>query len=394
MIALPQLAGHNLLTHSRLSCMAECPRKHYYRYELGIRRSRTAQPLRMGGAFHLGLDLRAQGRAVDEAVAEAIAEYAVLPEWCRTDEQVADWLCEREKVATLLFGYFHYWEVQRCREHEPTDPVEIIATEQQFEIPLRNPDTGKASRNFRLAGKIDKIVRLRDGRLAVMEHKTAKADLAPHSNYWKRLEIDQQISIYMIAARTIGYPVETVLYDVIRKPGIKPRTAVPTLDENGLKIVINIHTGERVYGKRGKNGQPPAPRQTGSSEEGYVLQTHKETVEEYGARLAADIDSKPGWYFARKEIPRLRVDLDETEAELWHLQQEIRDRQKSKRWRRNASSCLRYNKAEPDSDGEDGACEYLPVCKNGLEYGRVPDGFVQVENVHGELDTDDESEAA
>ena len=33
------------LTHSRLACFRACPRKHYLRYEIGIRREITSQPL-------------------------------------------------------------------------------------------------------------------------------------------------------------------------------------------------------------------------------------------------------------------------------------------------------------------------------------------------------------
>lgn len=63
-------------------------------------------------------------------------------------------------------------------------------------------------------------------------------DIQPDSDLWRRLQIDSQISMYVLAARRLGYPVECVLYNVTRKPTIKP-TAIPLLDELGVKIVLD-----------------------------------------------------------------------------------------------------------------------------------------------------------
>jgi hypothetical protein len=79
--------------------------------------------------------------------------------------------------------------------------LEVVATEQAFRVPLVNPATGKATPTFELAGKIDGIVRLEDGRLAVKESKTCSEDLGADSDYWRRLRIDHQITLYMLAAR-------------------------------------------------------------------------------------------------------------------------------------------------------------------------------------------------
>ncbi|MCK4343264.1 MAG: hypothetical protein KAY37_16240 [Phycisphaerae bacterium] len=66
------------------------------------------------------------------------------------------WRVECEVVRQLLTG--HFWRYEN-------DDVEIIDVERTFELPLVNPQTGRASRAFALAGKIDAIVRLADGRL-------------------------------------------------------------------------------------------------------------------------------------------------------------------------------------------------------------------------------------
>lgn len=374
-VSLPQLEGSNLLTHSRRQCRKTCPRKHYYRYELGVRRAETARPLRMGSAVHVGLDLRAQGCSTDEAIVRAVRSYEEAPAWCTTDEQVADWMVEREIVARLLAAYFWYWE----RPEIPDDlrPVKVIASEGAFDLPIVNPETGAKTTVFRNAGKRDKILQLADGAIVVGEHKTVSEDLGADSDYWKRLELDDQISNYVITARDEGYDVRDVLFDVIRKPSMAPKL-VPILDDQGLKIVLDAN-GQRVLRENIlKNGQPGKghgePIQSGSTEKGWTLQQRRETPQEFGDRLTADIAERPDWYFARRRIPRLESDLAEFRHGLWQEQQEIQAARKNGRHYRNTAACLLM-----------GRCEYLDVCAGGIDPANPPQGFQRVTNIHPEL---------
>lgn len=246
--------------------------------------------------------------------------YNLIPHWAEPFE----WEVERTKVARLLHGYYWRWE---------GDGLDILATEQSFELPLVNPSTLRPSRTWLLAGKIDKIVRLEDGRLAIQEHKTTGDSIDTGSDYWPRLRLDQQISLYVLAARQLGFNVETVLYDVIRKPGIEP------------KIV------DRKSGRR-------------------------ETADEYGDRLTEDIGTRPDFYFARKEIPRLEKDLEEFSYEVWQQAHQLRDCQTVNRWYRNTNSCLMPYR-----------CDFFDLCSNGYDPADgVPPGFVQMTNVHPELE--------
>ncbi len=371
MTSLPQLTGANLLTNSRMSCQKTCARKHYYRYELGIRKDGDPKPLRMGGAVHSGLDSQAKGQVQSDAIYHALRDYATFPSWAHTPETQHDWLTEREIVKRLLSGYWWRWNWNVEGVADNLRYNEIIASEISFNLPIRNPETGVASTVFRVAGKIDKIVRLGDGRLAVMEHKTCGEDLSPDSDYWKRLRIDHQISLYMLAAREMGHDVQTVLYDVLRKPSIAPRQ-IPTLDGRGDKIVVD-QDGERVF-LTDKNGNPKGPRQSADAEKGYILLSRVETPEEFGERFTDDIAARPDFYYVRQEIPRLDSDLEEFRAELWQQQQSIRDAQRHGRWFRNTSACLVM-----------GRCEYLDLCHNGIQPGEVPSGFVRVSSLHPEL---------
>lgn len=372
MISLPQLPGSNELTGSRISTYQTCPREEFYAYQLGIRREQTAHYFRMGSCFHLGLDLRAQGKSQDEAIAGAVATYDQFPHWATSEEAKHEWLIEREIVARLLSGYFWYWEREDIRPD--IRPVKIIETEGSFNVPIKNPETGRATTSFSFSGKRDKIVELGDSRIAVMEHKTTSDDISPTSDYWLRLRIDSQISGYMLAAREQGYKVETVLYDVCKKPTISPKQ-IPVLDDDGFKVVVDTATGERVFNKK-KEGTDGDPRQSADKEKGWVLQARVEMPEEFGDRLTDDIAARPEHYYQRQEIPRLDADLEEFATQLWQIQQQIKESQAKGRAFRNTSACLKQRR-----------CPYLDICHQGINMANgIPAGFRQVTTLHEELE--------
>lgn len=342
---LPLPQGHDLLTNSRLQCAKTCGRKHYFRYEIGVRRGgdeyRTA--LRRGTAIHKGLELLAAGH---QPTAEMLG--------IKLDHEGA-------MIAAMLAGYAAHWQCERQQI------ARWLAVELPFDLPITNPATGRKGK-YRKAGKIDGIAELVDGRVVIVEHKTAKDDLDPGSPYWQRLTIDSQISMYWLAAKELGYDIQGVLYDVLRTPA-QLVSQVPLLDSNGVPIVLDAN-GDRVFKKDG------TPRQTGSTADGYVLQVRMETPEEYGRRIAADISSRPQHYYHRREIPRLASDIDEFAVELWEQSQQLQHNRRKGWWPRNSSACVQYQSP----------CEYLSICANGIEPENPPSGFQRVTSVHPELE--------
>lgn len=344
-LTLPQL-GSDLLTNSRLSCARTCLRKHQLRYEYGWRPRHEGTALRLGSAVHRGIEQLALRQPLAIAVAAACDPYAEIPAWCDNDnDKLDEWMTERETVAAMIAGYAWRWG---------EDGIEYISAECSFEMPIRNPDTGAASTIWKLGGKIDGIVRLPDGRTAIIEHKTTGDQIEPESDYWRRLRIDSQISTYHLGARSLGHEPDTVLYDVLRKPGIKPRKLtkaessifVPTRQWFGVEITDAAASPER------------------------------ESPQMFGARLLADMGERPDFYFARREIPRLDSDLAEFAQELWDQAADMRERRRSGRWYRNSNACVGF-----------GRCEFLDVCADGRDAADgVPAGFVRVDNLHPELE--------
>lgn len=343
-----------VLTHSRMQAFRSCRKKHYWMYETGLRRETDAKALRMGSAGHDALDALKNGAELAIALEKVRDAYAYLPD----GYDQADWDVERETVECLVTGYEWRWGKR----------LEVVASEQEFLLPLVNPDTEAKSQTWDLAGKIDGIVRLEDGRLAVLEHKFISDDLALDSEYWRRLAIDPQISIYVWAARQLGHDVQTVMYDVVRKPTIRPEQ-VPVVDEDGFKVVLDGN-GERVLTKQGK------PRQTSDKELGYVLQSRTQTADEWGQKLLGDISNRPEWYYARVEIARLDNDIYEMLAETWDLQKTIRDAQLRGAWYKTVSrdTCT--------------FCPYFGLCtiKFDIDTDSLPEGFVKSDVIHPELE--------
>lgn len=402
------------LTHSQIATARSCLRKHQLAYVKGIRKHEPARPLRWGSAFHLGLDIRAQ-LIQEGADAEQIETLPVTQALAQFDQHIppahdveayADFLQARAALSTLLGCYS--W-----RYAEADANLRIVATELQFEIPIINPDTGRASRTFTQAGKLDKIVELPDGRLALMEHKTAGVDVSPGSDYWRRLLIDSQISTYVIAARALGYNIDTVLYDVIRKPTIGQALLTQgdtqTLLDTGEYMVKRDDTGQREsagqltgidveYAQQtvtvakkeqaldvptrvviaGEEAEIALGGSVWKRDSGNVLAfSIRETPYLYALRLAHDVGLRPDYYFVRREIPRSEDDIYEARIELWEEALRIHHHEKRGVWPRNSSACKQF-----------GQCQYFDLCTNGYkpDSGTVPEGYYITENIHQELE--------
>jgi hypothetical protein len=234
---------NNLLTASRMSALLTCPRKHYWNYEIGLRPETSGLALRIGSAMARGQEARSNGRCYEDALLVTLTE---------TFDEVTG-----ATIAALLAGYY--------KRYENDTLIKKVHPEVKFEENL------EGSRTFKVAGKLDGLCELKDGRLAVKEDKTTSDSVADDSYYWLRLRFNPQLMQYVLAARKLGWNVDCVIYDVVRKPGIRPKQ-VPKQD--------------RI-----------------------------ETADEFGDRLLADTQARPEFYFARREVPILETDLEEFVAQ-------------------------------------------------------------------------------
>jgi hypothetical protein len=154
----------------------------------------------------------------------------------------------------------------------------------------------------------------------VVEHKTTSSDIGPGSAYWAKLTLDTQVSAYLGAHEGV----EGMLYDVIRKPGIRPYKATPPAD--------------RKYTKAGAL---------------YASQREAdETPEEFAERLRADISADPNRYYQRGVIVRLPDEAAEAARDTWLVAGSIRESMRLDAWPRNPGACDSYGRT----------CDYWSVC--------------------------------
>jgi hypothetical protein len=130
-----------LLSTSSAKSYRACQRKYRYAYVDRRRPIETSHALRFGSLMHVGLETWWKSVDPDAAVA---AMYAAAAQF-ELDEFE---LCKAEM---LLRGYHVRWS---------GEPLDVLAVEREFEAPLRNPETGAASRTWLRAGKIDAIARV------------------------------------------------------------------------------------------------------------------------------------------------------------------------------------------------------------------------------------------
>ena len=334
----------NLLTHTSATTFRCCPQKYNLAYVLGWRKSDSGPALRMGSAVHR---VRERMRMRDQYPLRHIEEAPIS---------------EHERQATLAIAYAwgEFWSEDDAR----TDGVGVLATELAFRVPIMGARGGRV-RGWKYAGKIDGIIRRKDGSVLIDELKTTSQDIAPSNHFWQRLHIDSQIAGYFWAAMHLGFQPAAVQYDVIRKPDLTIHD-VPMLDEDGLKIVHDAG-GARVKTQQGKW------RQTGDKALGLVMQTRQETPDEHGTRIACTLRHKPENHFARTEVAMTSVQLDEWMQGLYKTKLDICRCAKSGFWPRHDSAC----NFPP--------CQYRDICFNRYAGAVPPAGFVTVKNVHPEL---------
>jgi len=204
-----------------MGALLACPRRHYWRYEIGLSADKASGALRFGTAWHKAMECRWQGIDYADALQAATAGAESFGE------------IDVATLAGLLAGYY-------ARYGGEAEVVQTLHPEQEFRYALAG------SRTFDLCGKIDGLGVLCDGRLALVEHKTTSDNLDADSDYWQRLRFNPQIYQYVLAARALGWNVQVVIYDVTRKPMIKQRQA-ETAEEFGDRLLADTRTRPDFY---------------------------------------------------------------------------------------------------------------------------------------------------
>lgn len=234
-----------------------------------------------------------------------------------------------------------------------------LTSEELFQLPIINPETGAASRTFTHSGKYDGLIQ-KNGKDWLLECKTTSEEIEdPNVTYWRRLVIDSQVSGYVLSNWQNGRKVEGTLYDVIRKPSIRPKK-IPKAEAahivaNGVYHGFQVSHEIRMAVSGGQESECP-----------HLFE----------ARLSHECISDPLRYFQRRPIPRLDSDVLEYAGELWDVAQTIMDARRTNRHYRNSGACVQFN----------APCEYLSIC-SGFD-SVDSDKWRKADCVHDELEID------
>lgn len=325
----------NVLTYSALNCFRNCPRKYRLRYIDALRRPERPEALAFGSVIHDALELWYMAEPSDTRLFDVL-DYidAQYPAREHDAEIRRTWHLAR----AMFEGYAARY---------PAESFEVVEVEKEFTAEIRNPDTGRPSQTFVIAGKADGIIRL-DGELYLLEHKTASSIT---SDYLDRLWTDTQIALYSHYLRELGYPIVGVIYNVLLKTRLKQR-------EGESQVEYEQRRAELAA--KNKSGRSTAKRQLPESDT------------EYRARLAE-------WYARPEAFHRERIYLSEDRMallteEVWEITQQYLDAKRRGKWLLNTSHCFSFQRP----------CEYLPYCQSGFS-PNVRDNLYEAAPPHEEL---------
>jgi len=390
---VPEKRHLQLISHSEIQCFQRCPREHYYRYELRRRSLIEEAPLVFGKLVDDSLQswwaagpLHGKAAMLERLEQLALAEKQRVAKGgkARFDE------FDLVKARALLLGYDARWA---------NEPYEVLRVQPQFRTAVINPLTDRPSNTFELGGKLDVLVRdIKTGEIAIIETKTTSDDIALTSGYWHTVSVtDPQVSTYYKGARQIladmgiaGEPARCI-YDVIRKPTIKPYKATPPesrkYTEPKKKKCPECKKKQPAYPAphqfRVRDGEHELVRETDAKSipgvaffnsetreifgvvclDGEIttdpggklyanMRDRDETPDEFYVRLLTDIRDRPDFYYARGDVVRLEQDEIDHSHDLWHTARVMREMQLAKRAPRHLGSCKRYGRF----------CNYFSVC--------------------------------
>jgi hypothetical protein len=228
------------------------------------------------------------------------------------------------------------------------------------------------------------------GTTVLIEHKTSSSDIEDGSTFWKRLRLDSQASNYLVGAKAAGFEPTAVLYDVIRKPRIKPYTATPVEKREYTK------PKDRACKECKKKNPAPGPHveavanDDGSSRDvqcvdGRIvtdpggrlyanMREHDETPDEYRARLRLDIIENVESYFKRGIVVRSVSEEREAAHDAWDVAEQVSRSRLTGRWSRNVDACERYGRF----------CDHFAVCTGETSHDN-PTRYRQTKDPHEEL---------
>lgn len=276
------------LTNSSITDFLSCARRYQYKYEQQLSKKSIPTPLIIGDIVHHGLAELMLGKSLEEALAVVKVQIDLARKKQLEDPD------DFESDATIIEGMIRGWHVRRghLKGASVWDWGGKKWVEQVFVWIM--PD------GTRITGKIDGVVVRPDG-VWLVEHKTASQI---NTDYINRLTVDAQVSMYYWAvAKIYGQRPKGIIYNVIRKPGIR--------------------------------------------------QTKKETPADFQNRLLKVLTTEDGYYFST-QLFRDETQVAAFDATLGYIVEDVKRERQRGAWVMNPSQCAPIGRT----------CPMLPLCSN------------------------------
>ena len=291
------------LTWSEIGSISECEQRWVYEYEWRLGTELTPVYFLVGRVFHAAMavywsSLR-QPDCLDLAL-QAVEDECDL--WLgEIDRKSLSYNEQVEEVALWRVIVRQLVEAHQWRWGREDEELEVLYVERLVHHRLRNPATGRATPQRDYAGLVDLVVQHPDGRIGAWDHKCQAT-----VKLYFILDLCRQLPAYRNGCvETFGVTPSYVMYNVARKPTIKPH--------------------------------------------------QKESLDDYEARLHADIRRRPEFYFAREGGYPTPATIEGWKSELWRWHRRVAD----VRLRgpiKNTGAC---------KSGFGGACAFTRLCIEG-----------------------------
>lgn len=305
-------------TYSMWRSFRDCRKACKYRYFDNLSPLARARTLVFGQLIHNCLELWHRCRNLTLVIEMINASY---PKRTVPDTEGEAQLSEWHLATAMMIAY----TLRYSRED-----FSIVALEQGFIGPLFNPETGAESRSFLLAGKVDGIVKMPDGRFYLLEHKTASQI---DGSYLERLWTDFQITLYAgYLEKTMNLRIAGIIYNVLTKAKLRQGRGETEEEYEARRAELIA---------KSKTGKTSAKRKLPESDE------------EFQERLAVKYSDPAA--FHRETLFLSRDRFVELQSELWELSKALLDARRRNAWYRNTSQCFQFGRP----------CAYWPICSSG-----------------------------
>ena len=255
-----------VVSYSELDTYRQCPLKHELAYkQRWTKQAPEGKALARGTLWHQVMDthyrtLRALQQTLPGfSVPKTLEVDALSHCWQAVrpllhDDRTGTQTDDQRLIEWMYYGYVKVYGADR--------QWQIVEVERSTQIPLPG-ESGRASSRYRLKVKMDLLVKDRDQRLWLIDHKSG-AELPNRLE----LDIDDQFGLYTAALRKLGWPVYGAIHSAARtrqnkgdEDGTNPtplekrflRTAMYRTDTELDNLLIDAgRTARAAYGNAAK----------------------------------------------------------------------------------------------------------------------------------------------